>query len=279
MLNSEKTWRILMKSGNKNYSERIEKDNVEINFWKKFISDKKTIEDKYAKEIKKVIIPELKKIEIKSALEIGPGWGNYTFDIANEVSSLSCLDISPDILDFILEKAKIKNINNICTINSKLETAELDNYDFIFAYNCFYRIKEIEKALRKIIGNSKKLAIIGMNSNLDREPTLEINKKLGINIKRHLLNHNVLYNLLNEMMIDNIKNKEIILDRSYEFESIQSVFNFEKNFILDKLTPHQENEIKKILFKYYEYKNGKYIYTHKIKAGLIFIKTFNRKEA
>lgn len=271
MSNAELRWQELMKCGKEDYSDRVKSDEIEREFWKKFIKDNRTIEDKYAKGIKDIILPELEEINCKTALEIGPGWGNYTFDIANRTEKMYCLDISEDIIKFILKKSKEKNVNNIEGINSKLEEANLQKYDFVFAYNCFYRMKNIIECLNKIINCSNKLSIIGMNSELDRMPTLEIEKKLNIDIKRHFLNHVALNDILLEMGIKT-EIKELILDRSYDFNTLDEALNFEKGFILEDLDCKKEEKIKDILKQYYKYENGKYSYSHKIMAGLIFIK-------
>lgn len=266
----EKKWKKLLKNGNDNYSLRIESDKEEKKFWKGFLKDpNRTKKEKYTEKIKEVIMPIIREKSCGKILEIGPGWGNYTFDLAKLTKELVCLDISEDILDFIGKQANNLKITNIKFINSKLENAKLEKYDLTFAYNCFYRIKDIKNTLEKIIYNSK-YSIIGMNSRLDREPTLEIFNRLSLNIKKHFLSHKILNEILEEL---GIKTKviEIEIERKYEFEKIEEAIEFEKSFILDENKRKYEKEISEIIKNYYEYDGEKFSYEHNILAGLIFI--------
>lgn len=59
----------------------------------------------------------------ETILEIGPGWGNFTAELAECCRQLSCLDISPDVLSFLNEKVPQKEGKpEIRTICSKWET-------------------------------------------------------------------------------------------------------------------------------------------------------------
>nr|WP_245592261.1 hypothetical protein [Ectobacillus panaciterrae] len=54
-------------------------------------------------------------------MEIGPGWGNYTFAIGNKVRKLTYVDSSESILRFLELQAATKNIQNIKLEHGKWE--------------------------------------------------------------------------------------------------------------------------------------------------------------
>lgn len=49
-------------------------------------------------------------------LEIGPGWGNYTFMLAELCRELTCVDISPDVLRFLQAVAARQQVYNLGTV-------------------------------------------------------------------------------------------------------------------------------------------------------------------
>ena len=98
-----------------------------------------------------VVTELIRDMRPESILEIGPGWGNYTMDLASICEEMSCLDLSPDVLDYIKLWAKKLNKPEIRTILSKWEDYEEDRtYDIIFAYNCFYRMLHLRECLEKM---------------------------------------------------------------------------------------------------------------------------------
>ncbi|MDQ7863468.1 methyltransferase domain-containing protein [Peribacillus frigoritolerans] len=98
-------------------------------------------------------------------LEIGPGWGNYTFDIAKEVRKLTCIDSSKSIISFLESQANEKGFENMELIHDKWES---DNkkvkYDVVFGFNCYYRMSEIGHTLLKMNDSAARLAIVGMTT-------------------------------------------------------------------------------------------------------------------
>ena len=268
-MKSEQSWLELMKNDGQ-FSERVLSDECERIFWKDFLSiARNTQKDEYSYVIEKEIWKILKEINPKSILEIGPGWGNYTFALAKSCKELVCLDISKDVLNLIDYKASQEKIHNIKFIHKSWENQEDKSFDVIFAYNCFYRMRDIAESLNKIHRCTKKLAIIGMNSKIDRPCMLEIEDKLGIRVKKSKLDYRLLRDILLELGISP-EVIELKIIRKYEFESLDDAVSYEKRFFLDENYP--ENEITEIVSKHYTYTSGKYIQSHEMCSGIIFWK-------
>lgn len=269
-MKAKENWLYLMRGGQNNFSERILNDDCEKDFWKKFLADgKNTKKEEYTSKIFSEVLKIIKENNIQSILEIGIGWGNYTFDLAKNCKEIMCLDISQDAIDFVKKEAQKQNLNNISYINSKIEDAKLDLFDMSFAYNCFYRILDIEKTLEKIINSSKKISLIGMNSNIDRASTLDLENRLGLNIKKSYLNHKIIKEILLDMGYS-CEEKIINVYREYSFDKIEDAYEMEKRFILQE--KFSKKEVLNILEEHYNYSNGKFRQGHTICAGLLVIK-------
>lgn len=265
-MEKEKIWLDAMKGEDGKFSDRVLSDECERFFWKNFLNvERNTRKDEYSKVIEKEVLHLLSKHSLESVLEIGPGWGNYTFSLSKLCKKLFCLDISEDVLELIGKEAKKRGIANIQTIQSKWEDAEASSYDAVFAYNCFYRMRDITQMLRKIDASSKKIAIIGMNSEIDRPCLLEIERECRVRIKKSKLHHGILREILLEL---GIVPREIVrtIYREYVFDDLQQAMDYEKRFILDDV----EDELRAIVEKHYRYRDGKYVQSHFIKAGLLF---------
>lgn len=267
-MKSEQFWLNSMKGEDGQFSERVLSDDCERFFWKNFLNNERnTRKDEYSKVVEKEVFALLQKYNLENLLEIGPGWGNYTFSLAKYCKELFCLDISEDVLCFIRQKAKSEGIDNIHTFQTKWEDADYKSYDAIFAYNCFYRMREISEALRKIDDCTRKIAIVGMNSKIDRPCMLEIEKELGLTVRKSRLNHHMIYDVLCEMGIKAQK-LELEVYREYVFDDLQQAVAYEKRFILDE--DYNEEDLYPIVSKQYHFVEGKYRQSHYICAGLVF---------
>lgn len=152
-----------------NDSPRMKDDQAERNFWQSFMSRK----DGYAPDassrqvVQKLLAPLMAEYGIETALEWGPGWGNYTIDLARHCHKLDCVDISPDVLAFIRRIGGEQGCQNINTIQSKWEDFKPEQkYDLVFGYNCFYRQTNLARCFEKMNAAGKKLCIAGMNSGI-----------------------------------------------------------------------------------------------------------------
>lgn len=101
----------------------------------------------------------------ETVLEIGPGWGNFTMNLAETYPDLTCLDISPDVLNFIkkvIQKEKGLQIKTVC---SKWEDFEVtEPYDAVFGYNCFYRMLDLKQCIEKMNKAARKICMMGMGT-------------------------------------------------------------------------------------------------------------------
>ena len=149
-------------------SLRMKDDQVEQDFWKTVMS-KKTgyAPDASSRQVIAWLLPLMQKFGIETALEFGPGWGNYTLDLAKHCREIDCVDISRDVLDFILKIGREEGCTNIGTIHSKWEEFKPERtYDLVFGYNCFYRQPDLADCFLRMNNAADKLCIVGMNTGL-----------------------------------------------------------------------------------------------------------------
>lgn len=70
----------------------------------------------------------------------GPGWGSYTLDLAALCREVACVDLSRDVLDFVLRAGAERGFHNLRAYHAKWEEFTPERtYDLVFGYNCFYR--------------------------------------------------------------------------------------------------------------------------------------------
>lgn len=146
-------------------SPRMKDDAAEEQFWQRFIEGKQYCPDAASRRVLQYLRPILQKYGIHSALEFGPGWGNYTLDLAKLCGKMTCVDISSHVLAFIDRTAKEHGIPEISLIHSKWEDFEPEEkYDLVFGYNCFYRQADLKDCFRKMNRAGRKLCVVGMNT-------------------------------------------------------------------------------------------------------------------
>lgn len=95
-------WRDALRDEEGRYSERTLSDEAERRFWKSYFHGKKQIlTDPYSEDVWTAVRQILGERHFQRILEIGPGWGNYTLRLAALAKEISCVDISPDVLDYV----------------------------------------------------------------------------------------------------------------------------------------------------------------------------------
>lgn len=94
-MNFKQLWLEGMKDWNGNLPERMSDDAKEESFWEGFIPKKTDALDDYAADIRRELLQFIEPTD--DVLEIGPGWGNYTFAAADKASSLTCVDSSRSV--------------------------------------------------------------------------------------------------------------------------------------------------------------------------------------
>lgn len=265
-INYEALWQEGMKDWHGQMPERMVNDQLEEQFWAQSIARKKAGQtDPYAEkifqEIKKSIQPE------DSVLEIGPGWGNYTFPLAEHVRKLTCVDSSESILSYLENCMEDKQ--HVSYIHAKLESLaedEVEAHDIVIGVNCFYRMYEIKSALYHMNRLAKKRAIIGMTTG-PIQPHYEIlYEKYGYDIKFPRRDYIEFLNLLYEMDIY-AECKIIPLERVYEYESYEQLVTTQSKKILND-TFNREH-VEEALLPFIDEKNGRYYYRHDFHAALV----------
>ncbi|CAM5211031.1 Methyltransferase OS=Lysinibacillus sphaericus OX=1421 GN=LS41612_09525 PE=4 SV=1 [Lysinibacillus sphaericus] len=246
--------------------ERMVNDQLEEQFWSQSIARKKTGQtDPYA-----ALIFEAMKQHIRpehSVIEIGPGWGNYTFPLADYVRELTCVDSSDSILDYLQQcLQENKHISYVHAKWEKLEENELTAHDIVLGVNCFYRMYEIKSALYHMNRLAKKRAIIGMTT-LAIQPHYEVlHEKYGYDIKYPRRDYIEFLNLLYEMDIY-AECTIIPLERTYEYETYDQLVTTQSKKILS--TDFNRSHVEDSLAPFIEEKNGRYYYRHDFHAALV----------
>jgi ubiquinone/menaquinone biosynthesis C-methylase UbiE len=261
-------WREGMREWDGTISKRMLDDSEEEQFWKRFIK-KKSFQDKleaYVHQIQKELLALVD--EEDKIIEIGPGWGHYTFKIAQKVKELTCVDSSESILHYLEAGARHYQLSNINFIHGKWEACQLEKrYDVVFGINCYYRMFEIDRALNHMNTIAKRLAIIGLTSGPEQPHYNDLKQELGYEIKFKRRDYIHLTNILYNMGID-VNCKVIPLVKRYEYASIEAALKDNTSRIVTK---HVDiNKIEKILLRYLRFEENKYVYDHYFKAVLLY---------
>ncbi len=149
-------------------SDRMTDDQAEQDFWKKFMAKKNGYApDGSSRLVLDRLLPLWRERGIQTALEFGPGWGNYTLDLAKLCKEVTCVDISNDVLEFILNIGNENGFHNIRTVHEKWENFQTPHcYDLVFGYNCFYRQCSLRDCFLKMNALAGKMCVAGMNTGL-----------------------------------------------------------------------------------------------------------------
>lgn len=271
-MDNKKLWLNGMKDWNGKLPERMTNDIQEELFWHKMIMNKSNATDDgndyYVTKIRSEILNLVDGTD--TVLEIGPGWGDYTFDVANKVSSLTCVDSSQSVLDFLRAKAEQQEITSMKFILEKWENVRSEKkFDVVFGFNCYYRMQEIDQALKNMNSAATRLAIVGVTSGPEKPHIWDLYSELGYNVKFGRRDYIYLLNLLYEMGID-ANCKVINLKRVNRYSSEEQLIRENLNVILND--SFNEKAAKEILFRYVKEENGQFIYPHDFKAVLLYWK-------
>lgn len=266
-------WQEGIKDWNGRLPERMVDDELEETFWKNYV-DRKSVtvpRDTYAQKVCEELFTLINKEN--HVLEIGPGWGNYTFPIADFAKRVTCVDSSASVLDFLDRVSKKKGYDSIDLVHTKWEQFGLDKqYDVVFGMNCFYRMFNIKESLLTIDRVAKRLAIIGMTTGPFQPHYLDLHESEGYAIKFPRRDYIHLLNILYEMGIyaDCHLTK---LTKTYEYQTYGELLKASRSKILDEHIDMQKLEA--ALEKYVVFENGKYIYEHTFHSALIYWKPVN----
>lgn len=258
----------MQKEPDGSFSKRTADDEAERMFWKRFMRTRGPDgKDEYSSKVLKGVKDILGTNHCRSITEIGPGWGNYTFDLAEMCDELVCVDISPDVLNFVKRRAKDGSLN-IRTVCSKWEDYPVTQTDAVFGFNCFYRMQNIEDCLRKVDEVGTRMHIIGMTSGPEQPYYIDFEKKLGLQVRYDRLDYILLVNTLYLLGID--CNVRIVpLTNEYVFPTFKELQQSETRRILTE--EYDEASVSRILRKYFKREeDGRYHYVHRFNAALIY---------
>ncbi|CRK84680.1 methyltransferase domain-containing protein [Neobacillus massiliamazoniensis] len=259
-------WKETMIDHNGNIPKRLIDDQTEEAFWSSMVERKKWHKpDPYAQVVQQELLPLLNSDD--HVLEIGPGWGNYTFAIANKVQKLTCIDSSKSIVQFLESQAIVKGLCNMELIYDKWESEkEREKYDVVFGFNCYYRMYDIGKALLKMNESANRLVIAGMTTGPEKPHYMELHQMgYKINLRRrdyiHILN--VLYQL---GILANCKIVKLQSRKSYT--SYEQLIRENTTKILDE--HYNGYEVETVINKYVLEHDGTYEYVYPFNAALIY---------
>ncbi len=260
-------WRDLQNGWDGKPVARTVDDEVELRFWKPYIHYKGPEGiDQYSRRIWGTVEDILGDRFFDSIVEIGPGWGNYTLDLASRCEQLTCVDMSADVLRHIANMAKQSGAN-VRTARSKWEDYKGKKSGMVFGFNCFYRMSEIEVCLQKIdrLGD---FHVIGMTSGPERQYYKALEKELGLRIRSSRLDYIVLVNVLYQLGLD-VNMRIVDLERDYVFSSVEAAARNASRKILSD--GYSMDDVSRVVGKYLKKgDDGLYHFLHRFKAALIY---------
>lgn len=258
-------WLDGMKDWNGELPERMTDDEKEEAFWHTFLQEKNGGPDAYSAGIREELLRYIAPGD--GVLEIGPGWGNYTFAVAEQASAMTCVDSSRSVLDFLQKEAARRGLRPMEMIHAKWEQYEPQRqYDVVFGINCFYRMGDIEQALLHMNEAARKYAVVGLTSGPERPHLLDFHKELGVRVKFQRRDYIHLTNLLYELGIDT--NCTILeLERNYQYKSEEELLSSCLNDIIDQ--SYDRKAAADIVLRYVTLEDGVYNYRHKFKTALL----------
>lgn len=182
-------------------------------------------------------------------MELGPGWGNYTFFLAEQGVRLACVDISPDNLDYLARELKTRMGVSAKMVCVPWENAQIEpnGYDMVFAYNCFYRMYNIEQCLLKLNLAAKKLCVMGMNRPPEL-PWLPAIEELGLKVRYTRMGCEQFQKVLTQLGI-NAKLIDLENKREYRYGSIDALMARARQHIHSDFN---EDALKKLLTSYHQ---------------------------
>ena len=148
-------------------SPRMTDDQAERDFWHAFMTRKTYAPEPSALQVLERLRPLLRARGVETALEVGPGWGSYTMTLAELCREVACVDLSRDVLDFVLRAGAERGRDNITAFHAKWEEFTPERrYDLVFGYNCFYRQADLADCFRRMDRAADKLCVAGMTTGL-----------------------------------------------------------------------------------------------------------------
>lgn len=211
---------------------------------------KRARKDSYQEELLKRLI--LTKED--TVLDVGCGEGSITIPIAQKVKSVTGIDSSKKMLEF-LNKRNISNIETILKPIEEISYDEIGDYDVVIASRSLNGIIPIDKTITELNRIANKYVFLTVFGPNDRKLVKDFEQAIGKD-SNSFPEYNYLFNILFNMGIyPNIERLDISGCRRYD--NIEEVMNNGK-FRPDLLNSKQTAQLKKYLEKVMKKdKNGK----------------------
>ncbi len=204
---------------------------------------KRSKRDSYQEELLK----RLKLSKDDTVIDVGCGEGSITIPIAKKVKSVTGLDSSKKMLEFLNKRASEEKIENIETILCDIEDIsydELGDYDIVVASRCLNGIVPIKETIRELNKIANKYVFFTVFGPDDRKLVKDFEASIGKDANS-FPNYNYLFNILFNMGIyANIERLEI--PNMHEYNSIEEIMNNGK-FRTDAMSDEEKEKLRKYL--------------------------------
>lgn len=267
-------WQRALQESDGHYVPRLVEDAVERDFWKRFIQKKDPAHpDAESAPVFRALEGILSAHGAEDILEIGPGWGNYTFPLARQFRSVTCVDISEDVLDFIEKGAALHGLSSVRRLSGKWEDVQLNRrYDAVFGYNCFYRMLDLESVLYKINASASKVCVVGMGMGVAPPYCARLESELGLELVYGKKDYIYFVNTLYQMGI--AANVSVVpLRREVTYPTVEALLEGEARYFQQEDTAKAEHgdAILRILLDFFKTNaRGELAYTHTYRGTLVY---------
>lgn len=261
VINFEQLWQKGMHDWHGKMPERMVDDALEEAFWAASMAKKKPKQtDAYAASIFQVIQQHLAPTD--EVLEIGPGWGNYTFPLESYVANVTCVDSSESVLAYLQQYTT----ERVKLCHGKFEQLTLPQHDVVLGVNCFYRMYHMNATLLKMNELARKKAIIGMTTGPIQPHYNILHDTYGYAIKFPRRDYIEIVNMLYQLGIY-ADCQMIPLTRTYHYDSKEALLAAQSKKILD--TKFKLAHVEAALAPFIVEENGMYSYSHTFYAAII----------
>lgn len=259
----EALWQEGMHDWEGNMPERMVDDTLEEAFWSQSMA-KKTYKQTDAHAIP--IYERIQKHIPKNAscIEVGPGWGNYTFPLREDVNTLTLVDGSASVIQYLQQY--FVDDKAVRFVHAKWEEANLLKHDIVVGVNCFYRMYEMKAALKKMNEFANKRVIIGLTTGPIQPHYIILDEQFGYEIKYPRRDYIGIVNILYQLGI--YADCEMIrLERIYRYESYAALYEAQSKKILS--ATFELEHVKQSLAGFITEENGEILYRHTFYAAII----------
>lgn len=259
----EKLWQEGMHDWQGQMPKRMVDDTLEEAFWAQSMKKKSYKQtDEHAAPIyqamKQYISPD------DTAIEIGPGWGNYTFPLAKDTAALTCVDASESVLTYLSQY--FEEDSNVQFVHAKWEEAELEPHDLVIGVNCFYRMYNMLEPLKKMNELAKKRAIIGLTTGPIQPHYKVLDEQFGYSIKYPRRDYIEILNMLYQLGIY-ADCQMLSLERTYMYETKEQLLAAQSKKILDET--FEWKHVEQALEPFIEETCDGYCYRHQFYAAIL----------